>query len=136
MIQPRLVFANVMHCSRVKKLFKFKKFVPWSVFVELQLTQISLNFKTSCCNLKIRGLGAKLCVASNTILQWSEIWNHILVANIYAWLVSLRINPSEVLLYWKLFLDKNIPRKSFITKSVFNNDAGSPLLRPRINRGS
>ena len=26
--------------------------------------QISLNFKTSSCNLKIRGLGAKLCVAS------------------------------------------------------------------------
>ena len=25
--------------------------------------QILLNFKTSCCNLKIRGLGAKLCVA-------------------------------------------------------------------------
>ena len=23
--------------------------------------QISMNFKTSCCNLKIRGLGAKLC---------------------------------------------------------------------------
>ena len=30
-----------------------------SVFGELQLTQISLNFKTSCCNLKIRGLGPK-----------------------------------------------------------------------------
>ena len=41
----------------------FKKFVTRSVFGELQLTQISLNFKTSCCNLKIRGLGAKLCVA-------------------------------------------------------------------------
>ena len=34
-----------------------------SVFGELHLTQILLNFKTSCCNLKIRGLGAKLCVA-------------------------------------------------------------------------
>ena len=41
----------------------FKKFVTRSVFGELQLTQISLNFKTSCCNLKIRSLGAKLCVA-------------------------------------------------------------------------
>ena len=41
----------------------FKKFAPRSVFGELQLTQILLNFKTSCCNLKIRGLGAKLCVA-------------------------------------------------------------------------
>ena len=32
-------------------------------FGELQLTQISLNSKTSCCNLKIRGLEAKLCMA-------------------------------------------------------------------------
>ena len=30
---------------------------------ELQLTNISLNFKTSYSNLKIRGMGAKLCVA-------------------------------------------------------------------------
>ena len=37
---------------------KFKKFVFRSVFGELQLTQISLNFKTLCSNLKIRGLGA------------------------------------------------------------------------------
>ena len=41
----------------------FKKFVTRSVFEELQLTQISLNFKTSYCDLKIRGLGPKLCVA-------------------------------------------------------------------------
>ena len=41
----------------------FKKIVIRSVFGELQLTRISLNFKTSCCNLKIRRLGPKLCVA-------------------------------------------------------------------------
>ena len=41
----------------------FKKFVTRSVFGELQLTQISLNFKTSCCNLKIRGLEENMCVA-------------------------------------------------------------------------
>ena len=40
-----------------------KKSVTRSVFGELQLRQISLNFRTSCCNLKIRGLGAKLSVA-------------------------------------------------------------------------
>ena len=40
----------------------FKTFVTRSVFGELQLTQISLNFKTSRCNLKIRGLGAKIYV--------------------------------------------------------------------------
>ena len=40
----------------------FKKFVTNIVFGELQLTQRSFNFKTSYCNLRIRGLGAKLCV--------------------------------------------------------------------------
>ena len=44
--------------SRFKKLT-----VTRSDFGELQLTQIPLNFKTSCCNFKIRGLGEKLCVA-------------------------------------------------------------------------
>ena len=39
-----------------------KKIVTRSVFGELQLTRISLNFKTSCCNLKIRGLEADLSV--------------------------------------------------------------------------
>ena len=41
----------------------FKNFFPRSVFGELQLTQISLNFKNSCCNLKMRGLRAKQSVA-------------------------------------------------------------------------
>ena len=35
---------------------KFKKFFTRSVFGELQLTRISLNFKTSCYSLEIRGL--------------------------------------------------------------------------------
>ena len=42
---------------------KLKKFVTRSVSGELQLMQILLNFKTPCFNLKIRDLGAKLCVA-------------------------------------------------------------------------
>ena len=37
-----------------------KNLLARSVFGKLQLTQISLNFKTSYCNLKIRGLGAFL----------------------------------------------------------------------------
>ena len=36
-------------------------FVTGSVFGALQLTQISLNLKTSCCNIKTRGLGVN-CV--------------------------------------------------------------------------
>ena len=45
------------------QISKLKKFVPRSVFGELLLKQIPMNFKTSCYNLKIRGMGAKLCVA-------------------------------------------------------------------------
>ena len=41
---------------------QFKKFVSRSVFGELQVTQISFNFKNSC-KFKIRGLDAKLDVA-------------------------------------------------------------------------
>ena len=47
---------------RKLRFSKFNKIVTGSVFGEPQLTQISLNFKTYCCNLKNRGLGAKLCV--------------------------------------------------------------------------
>ena len=60
--------SNIYLKVTIKKFSKlrfsgFKKFVTSSVFGELQLTQISLNFKTSCCNLKIKGLEAELCVA-------------------------------------------------------------------------
>ena len=52
---------------------KFKKFVIRSVFGELQLTQISLNFETFCCSLKIRGLGTKLCVTIILILKGIKV---------------------------------------------------------------
>ena len=42
----------------------FKKFVIRLLFGESEPTQISLNFKTSCYSLKIKGLGAKLCGSS------------------------------------------------------------------------
>ena len=44
------------------QFLKFKMFVSRSVFGEPQLTQILQNFQT-CCNVKIRGLGAKMGVA-------------------------------------------------------------------------
>ena len=42
------------------RFYKLKKFLSGSIFDELHLRQIPLNFKTSCCNLKIGDLGAKL----------------------------------------------------------------------------
>ena len=40
--------------------YSFKSSVSRLVFYEPQFTQISLNFKTSCYNIKIRGLEAKV----------------------------------------------------------------------------
>ena len=55
------IYLKVTNEENSKLLFyKLKKFVTWSIFGKLQIMEISLNFKTSCCNLEIRGLGAKL----------------------------------------------------------------------------
>ena len=53
-IEKKLTFSKL-------QFSKFKKFGNSSVFWELQLMQISLNFKTSCYNLKVRGLGSRSC---------------------------------------------------------------------------
>ena len=56
--------SNICLKVTIKTFSKFpKKIVTKSVFGEYQLTQISLNFQSSFCNLKIGGLDAKLCVA-------------------------------------------------------------------------
>ena len=57
--EPRLYYLLKSYSKL--RFSNFKKFVTRSVFGELLLTQISFNFQTSFCNVKIRGLGAKLC---------------------------------------------------------------------------
>ena len=47
----------------ILRLSWFKQCVTRSVLGELQLSQIPLNFKTSCYNLITGGLEAKICVA-------------------------------------------------------------------------
>ena len=52
--------------NRCSQNFDFeisKNLLPGNFFVVLQFTQIPLNFKTFCCKLKTRGLGAILCVS-------------------------------------------------------------------------
>ena len=56
------------------RLYKFKKFASKSVFGELQLTQVSWNFQTSCCNLIIRSLRAKPYVAFLLFSFCKELW--------------------------------------------------------------
>ena len=53
-------------------LSKFKKLTSRSVFGKLQVTQISLNFKTSGCNLKSKAHGAKLYVTFLLFWFWKE----------------------------------------------------------------
>ena len=60
---PNIYLKVTLEMFSKRRLSEFKKFVTRSVFEELQLTHISSIFQTSCCNLKIRGLGAKLCAA-------------------------------------------------------------------------
>ena len=50
-----------------------KRSSPGQFLGELQLTLISLNSQTSCCNLKIRDLGAKLCVAFLLFSFWKKL---------------------------------------------------------------
>ena len=59
------VMSNIYSKVATEKKLTFSKKIYHQVSFchQLQLTQISLNFKTSCCNLKIRNLVAKLYVA-------------------------------------------------------------------------
>ena len=52
-----------------------KNCVSGSVFGEFQPKQISLNFRTSCCNWKFRNLGAKLCVVFLLLKFWRVLWH-------------------------------------------------------------
>ena len=55
-----------------KKNLKFKKLVSRSAFGELQLTQISLNFKTSCCNLSKTVCGFFIILILKEIMAFSS----------------------------------------------------------------
>ena len=65
-IEKKLTFSK-------SQFSKFKKFVTRRIFGEIKLTHISLNFKTLYYDFKIRGLGAKLCVAFSIILVLKEL---------------------------------------------------------------
>ena len=80
---------------------KFKKFAFW----ELQLKEISLNFQTFCCNLKIRSLGAKLFVSFLLFYVWKELWRFKVNKNINFnknEMESKMENPTHFLERWAL----------------------------------
>ena len=51
---PNIFLTVIIETFSELRFFVFKKFMTRLVFAELQLKQISVNFKTSCCNLKNR----------------------------------------------------------------------------------
>ena len=93
---------------------KFKTFVFRSVFDELQLTQISLNFKTSWCNLKIRSLEKK-----NHVKLFST-YVSFLVSSCEKTLFNITHNiagPPHALPLWE---DKNFSKRGNL-KAVWSN---------------
>ena len=102
-------------------LSKIEKFISRLGFGELQLTQISLNFQTFCCVLKIRDLGPKLSCCSNILLlkeimtfwsqrvhafPWTKIKTLIKMRQIRKWKI-----PDTILERWTLCLNSYNNRK-------------------------
>ena len=86
-----------MGVSKKRWFFKFKKFFSTPVFAELQLTQVWLNFETSCFNLKIRGLRANVWVA---FLFWKGIL-------ILKGIMTFKVKESMLFIEKKVKLNKN-----------------------------
>ena len=56
-------------------LLSLKNSSPGQFLGDFQLTQMFLNSQSSCCNLQIRVLGAKLCVAFLLFQFWKKVLN-------------------------------------------------------------
>ena len=73
--------SNIYLKVTIEKNYRFqnfdfvdsKKLITMPVFGELQLTQISLNIKTSCCNLKNQRSESKTMCGFSIILILKEI---------------------------------------------------------------
>ena len=92
---------------------KFKKFVSRWNFGEHQLTKILFEFQTSCCNLKTKGLGAKLFVDFYCFLFWKELWHF------NPWLVPREgVNLTPPVVFPKKYLLERRRRPDFFW--IFN----------------
>ena len=94
------LFINDREKLAISKLFfsKFKKFVSSSVFGELQLTQISSNSKTSFCNLKIRGLAAKLYLVFLLFQFRKQLWCFKINK------LFIHIHPKDLLMLFQMIV--------------------------------
>ena len=58
-------------------------------------SDISPNFRTSCCNLNIRGLGAKLCLAFLLFLFSKELWRFEVRVHVFVEKKIYKVNKNE-----------------------------------------
>ena len=84
-----------MKKTDVLKTFSCKNYISRSVFGELQFTQISFNFKTSCCCLRIKGLGVKLCVTFLLFSIWKEVWRFKAKKSLTCFLLNKNVNFNK-----------------------------------------
>ena len=84
-----------MKKTDVLKTFCRKNYISRSVFGELQFTQIPFNFKTSCCCLRIKGLGVKLCVAFLLFSIWKEAWRFKAKKSLTCFLLNKNVNFNK-----------------------------------------
>ena len=73
---------------------KFKKFVFWSLFGELQLMQILLNFQTFCSNLKISVLEQN-CVWLFSCFDFERNYD-VLKSKCQCFLLNKNINFNKI----------------------------------------
>ena len=81
--------GKIPYLDTFHAVWRSQKFISGSVFGKLQLKQISLNLKTSCCNLKIRGLSKKVFLFmfllryffSNRIVPHFFMWQDVIQHN-------------------------------------------------------
>ena len=80
-------------------LSKSKKFVFRPVFEELQLRQISLNFKTSCCNLKKRSGSKNVCGFSIIFISERSCFGETNLVPQLIWELQIK---RETVMIWSL----------------------------------
>ena len=70
----RLLSERKCQIFIIKLLLRKTDLLKLLLWGELQLMQISMNFKALCCSLKIRGLGARLYAAFLLFYFSKELW--------------------------------------------------------------
>ena len=89
--------SNIYLKITIEKNWLSRNFVSRSVFGEHQLMQISQNFKTSCCNLKIRDLGTKQCVEKFYYFNFERNYDVFKLKRPYILLTkNINFNKNEI----------------------------------------